>query len=125
MKSSVAIQELEETYGKELTTNQRSRYARFLGKFTPSDIDKMIEKATEDSRYLPRISQLNDAAKDLLVLQPDRKLKADPGCSICSGTGWEYVTINSAKTKNQDVRAVQPCHCRQTPHISDSEEIPF
>ncbi len=125
MTPSEAIIELQNTYDKKLTDFQVTRYVAFLGKFAPGDVGKIIEKSVEDARYLPRIAQLNEAATDLLILQPDRKDHADRGCPICSGSGWEYVTANSAKTKNQDVRAVKPCHCRQTPPISDSDEVPF
>ncbi len=125
MTPNEAIIELQNTYDKTLTDFQVTRYTSFLAKFTPTDVARLVEKAVEDARYLPRIAQLNDAAKDLLILQPERSTGGEKGCLVCSGSGWEYVTANSAKTKNQDVRAVKPCHCRQTPPISDSDEVPF
>lgn len=125
MTPSEAIIELQNTYDKKLTNFQVTRYVAFLGKFKPGDVAKVVAKAIEDARYLPRIAQLNDAASDLLVVKRERTQMGDRGCSICSGSGWEYVTVNSEKTKNQDVRAVKPCHCRQTPPISDSDEVPF
>lgn len=112
MTPSEAIVELQNTYDKQLSEFQTARYVRFLAKFSLGDIDKIVEKAIEKSRLLPRIASLNDAAEDLLILKPDRRNKADKSCGICSGTGWEYVTINKPGT---DVKAVRRCSCREDP----------
>ncbi len=125
MTPNEAIIELQNTYDKKLTNFQVTRYTRFLAKFTPADVARLVEKAVESERYLPRIAQLDDAAADLLILKPDRTNRGDKGCPVCSGSGWEFVTVNNDYTKNQDVRAVKPCYCRQTPPISDSDEVPF
>jgi len=114
MTPAEAVIELESTYDKQLTQFQTVRYCRFLAKFTLDDIDKIVEKAVEDSRLMPRIASLNDAARDLLILRPDRRHKADKGCSICSGTGWEYVTATYNQT-GQEVQAVVRCSCRSDP----------
>ena len=128
MNPREAITELEQTYDKNLTDFQVTRYTRFLGKFNMADIDKIVEKAIEDSRYLPRIGQLNDAAKDLLILQPVRRRREDPGCSICSGTGWEYVKAVRKQT-GQEVDAVERCSCREPPPMpqltGEVEDTPF
>ncbi len=112
MTPSEAIVELQNTYDKQLTDFQTARYIRFLQKFSLGDIDKIVEKAIEGSRLLPRIASLNDAATDLLILKPDRSSKPDKSCGTCSGTGWEYVTVNYHGT---DVQAVGRCFCREDP----------
>lgn len=114
MTPNEAVVELQNTYDKQLTDFQAARYTRFLGKFTLSDIDKIVEKAIEESRLLPRISVLNDAARDLLVLRPDRRRKADKECPTCRGTGWEYVTTYCKYTE-QEEEAVKRCGCRDDP----------
>lgn len=119
MTPSEAITELEDTYDKNLTPRQADKYVRFLGKFNFNDIEKVTTKAIETCLYLPRISQLNDAAKDLLVLQPDRRVKADPGCEACQGTGWKYVEVADGSSGDL-VEAVKRCNCRRP-----LEEAPF
>ena len=112
MTPSEAIVELQNTYDKQLTDFQTARYIRFLGKFSLGDIEKIVEKAIEGSHLLPRISKLNDAATDLLILKPDRGRKADKDCSMCDGTGWQYVHIDKP---GMDVKAVRRCGCRDDP----------
>lgn len=114
MTPNEAILELEDTYDKELTVKQTAKYQKFLAKFTPNDIEGMTMRAIEDCKYLPRIAHLNDARKDLMILQPDRKRKPDRDCSLCDGTGWEYVTAFHTITKTQ-VKAVKRCSCEEDP----------
>ena len=123
MTPAEAVREIEEVYDKKLTDKQTVTYTRFLGKFNREDISRILEKAIEEARYLPRISQLNDAAKDLLILKPQRKTRADPKCEACHGTGWEYVKVTYRETGDV-VEAVQRCDCRSRQLISE-EGIPF
>lgn len=133
MTPSEAIREIEDTFDKKLTPKQTSRYLRFLGKFNREDISGITEKAIEECRYLPRISQLNDAVRDLLVLRPERKRRADPGCPECRGTGWRYV-VGYCKFTKQEEAAVERCNCLDDRGSSKApgekpealeEEIPF
>ena len=117
MTPTEAVIELQNTYDKELTQFQTARYVRFLGKFNLTYIEKIVEKAVEETKMMPRIAHLKSAAEDLLILKPDRKSKADKGCTVCSGTGWEYVTVNSAKTNHKDVKAAQRCSCKDDPGV--------
>ena len=114
MTPNEAILELEDTYDKELTVKQTAKYQKFLAKFTPADIEGMTMRAIEDCKYLPRIAHLNDARKDLNILQPDRARKPDKDCSLCSGTGWQYVTAYHKLTQ-QEVKAVERCSCEEDP----------
>lgn len=126
MTPQEAVHEIENTYDKQLTQFQTVRYCRFLAKFTLDDIDKIVEKAVEETRMMPRIANLNDAARDLLILRPDRRTKADKGCTICDGTGWEYVTVTYRET-GQEVQAVERCSCRSDPGPAGppGEVVPF
>lgn len=114
MTPSEAIVELQNTYDKQLTDFQTARYVRFLQKFSLDDIGKIVEKAVEGSRLMPRIASLNEAATDLLILKPDRKSKADKSCGICSGTGWQYVNV-TWKLTGDTVKAVKRCGCNDDP----------
>jgi len=114
MTPSEAVIELQNTYDKELTEFQTARYTRFLSKFTPADVEKIIEKSVEECRLLPKIASLNDAAKDLLVQRPDRRRGPDRNCTVCDGTGWRYVTVTYSQT-HQEVRAVERCGCEEDP----------
>lgn len=114
MTPGEAVIELQNTYDKELTEFQTARYIRFLSKFPNDDIEKIVEKTVEESRLLPKIAQLNDAVKDLLIQRPDRKRKPDKDCQVCSGTGWQYVTV-LCKFTQEEVEAVKPCGCKDDP----------
>ncbi|MCK5318541.1 MAG: hypothetical protein KAJ55_11520 [Anaerolineales bacterium] len=114
MTPSEAVIELQNTYDKELTEFQTARYTRFLMKFTPADIEKIIEKSVEECRLLPKIASLNDAARDLLVQRPDRRRGPDRDCKVCDGTGWKYVKVFYSETK-QEVQAVEHCGCEADP----------
>ena len=109
-----AVAELEDTYDKQLTLKQTTKYLKFLGKFTPADVEGMTMKAIEDCKYLPKIAHLNDARKDLMIHQPDRARKPDRDCSLCDGTGWQYVKVFYSETK-QEVQAVERCGCYDDP----------
>lgn len=108
--------ELEDTYDKQLTNKQTAKYLKFLGKFTPADVEGMTMKAIEDCKYIPRIAHLNDARKDLMIQQPDRARHPDRDCSLCDGTGWQYVTVTYRET-GKEVRAVERCYCREDPGV--------
>lgn len=114
MTPNEAILELEDTYDKELTVKQTFKYQKFLAKFTPDDVSNMTMKAIEDCKYLPRIAQLNDARKDLLILQPDRARKPDRDCPVCGGTGWQFVSVMCRVTR-QEEKAVERCGCKEDP----------
>ncbi len=116
MTPSEAVIELQNTYDKELTEFQTARYCRFLGKFKLDDIERIVEKAIEETRMLPKIAHLKDAATDLLIIRPDRKRKADPDCPVCYGTGWQYVTV-MCKYSHENARTVKPCGCKDDPGI--------
>lgn len=122
MTPTEAIIELQNTYDKTLTPFQAARYTRFLGKFNLADIEKIVEQAVESTKMMPRIAHLREAAEDLLILKPDRRSKADKGCTICDGTGWEYVTVTYRET-GQDVQAVQRCSCRSDPGPAGVEDF--
>ena len=109
-----AVAELEDTYDKQLTNKQTAKYLKFLGKFSASDLEGMIMRAIEDCKYIPRIAHLNDARKDLLIMQPDRARKPDRDCGVCSGSGWEYVTATHGIT-HTEVKAVKRCGCYDDP----------
>jgi len=109
-----AVMELEDTYDKELTHKQTAKYLKFLGKFTPADVEGMTMKAIEDCKYIPRIAHLNDARKDLMIQQPDRKKKPDRDCGACDGTGWQYVNV-TWKLTGDSVKAVKRCGCNEDP----------
>ncbi len=111
-----AVVELEDTYDKKLTHKQTAKYLKFLGKFTPTDVEGMTMKAIEDCKYIPRIAHLNDARKDLMIQQPDRGRKPDRECGICDGTGWQYVTVLD-KIFQQEVKAVKRCGCHEDPGV--------
>lgn len=114
MKPNQAIMELEDTYDKKLTHKQTAKYLKFFGKFSPADVEGMTMKAIEDCKFLPKIASLNDARKDLMIQQPDRKPKPDRDCSMCSGTGWQYVTVMD-KLFQREVQAVKRCGCFDDP----------
>lgn len=116
MTPTEAVIELQNTYDKQLTQFQTARYTRFLGKFNLADIEKIVEQAVESTKMMPRIAHLREAAEDLLILKPDRRAQPDKSCGICSGTGWEYVTVKYRET-GQDVQAVRRCSCKDDPGV--------
>ena len=119
MKPSEAVREIEDTWDKKLKPKQTDRYLRALGKYNQTDIDMITERVIEESKYFPKIADFTSAAKDLLILQPVRRVKADRKCETCRGVGWEFVKATD-KQSGDLVEAVKRCVCRVA-----AEEVPF
>ncbi len=118
MTAGELVLSLERQWGKQLETDQRAHYVRKLTRFDPSQIEQIFDRLLEDCTYVPKVSNIFDAARDLGFLQQSRERKTlgGKGCTACEATGFRYIT--EAVTMPDGVtfepgKAVTICVCRR------------
>jgi hypothetical protein len=120
------IQKCEDAYGKSLDLNQRQIYLDYLKRYTPDQLDSLVDATIQASDYFPRISNFHSAATDLGIKVEVQRPNPDKDCKDCRGTGWVGVKKLNYRTGDQ-YRAVVPCACFPRPKYTPGgqEDVPF
>ena len=119
MTPTELVFEIEENWGKSLSPAQQRNYCRKLQRFTPGQLDRILNTVFEACQYCPRIANLYTAARDLGYLateHKDGKTFGREGCPDCSETGWVNTTEPAVTVGGNQVdagQAVRPCQCRR------------
>jgi hypothetical protein len=109
---------IERQWGKQFEPDQRANYVRMLGRFNPIQLEQIFDKLLEKCNYVPKVSNIHDAARDLGFLKKSRgqKTVGSEDCPTCESTGFKYIT--EAVTRSDGVtfqpdKAVVSCECRR------------
>lgn len=113
MTLSDFLKDLENYYGKAFPDPEPYRF--MLRKFNEEDLGHIRNRLFEDQKFLPKISQIYEAAKDLLIDTAHKsESRANRDCEDCSGTGWECVT-SCEITTGATYDSVRRCDCTGLP----------
>ena len=99
MTASEFISEIEEAWGKEISGKQAQIYCRKLERFGNWQLDDLLERVLETNKYMPRLSDIWTAAKELgLFKQAEREMRTTSehswttnSCQLCAGEGRLHV----------------------------------
>jgi hypothetical protein len=107
------LKDLENYYGKAFP--DLGPYRFMLRKFSEEDLERIRNRLLEDQKFLPKVSQIYEAAKDLLIDTAHKSAsRVDRDCDDCNGTGWEYVTSHEITT-GEPYNSVRRCDCTGLP----------
>ncbi len=109
---------VERQWGKPFKPDQRATYVRKLGRFNPIQLEQIFDKLLEDCSYVPKVSNIFDAARDLGFLQQSRERKTlgSGDCPTCEGIGVRYITRERRMSDGVVFKpggAVVRCECRR------------
>ena len=106
-----------ETHWKELNSEVRPDYIRMCSRFTDEQRDRIFDLLLsgttgnrKHSRYLPKLSEIYEAADTLLIGLESRKKERSRGCEKCRYSTWIIVTLSHPLT-GEPYEAAKPCSC--------------
>lgn len=109
---------MERHWGKTIEPHQRATYIRKLTRFYPAQLSAIFDRILESSHWLPSINHLFDTADELAFTKPIGKIGrgsiGKKGCSLCEGTGWQYITEAALQPDGVTFEpgdAVRRCQC--------------
>jgi len=111
---------------KKMNLNRRQQYLDYLGKYKYDQLQPLLDRTIQESKYFPRIADFHDAARELnFIIRPEAP-QANKNCPKCEGTSWVFIKMITQYSLDM-VEAVVPCECLPRPSydMRKPEEVPW